>query len=330
VQAVVLTLLFGFLVLGIMGYGTYSGQPPISEKVVDPAGETVFTGEDIREGQKIFLRNGLMEYGSVFGHGGYLGPDYTADYLRRSALAVRDHYGGGGSDRAAARTLEDFKKNRYDPEKRTLEFTEAQAAAFGKVADHYGRYFGGSTTRYGLRPEAITDQTRVKQLTAFFGWSAWAAAAERPGKGYSYTNDWPPEPLVGNEATGNTVVWSVISLMALLGGLGLLFGALGRWSFLGWHGRDQQSLSFRTPGEVALTPAQRVCAPTTLWSWPPYFSSRRSSGPPQSTTGRTWRASSGWIWPGSFLSTSSGPGTCSSPSSGRRPHFSRRASFSRP
>ena len=52
-------------------------------------------------------------------------------------LSARDHYGGRGSDRAAARTLEDFKKNRYDPEKRTLEFTEAQAAAFGKVADHY-------------------------------------------------------------------------------------------------------------------------------------------------------------------------------------------------
>ena len=259
-QAVVLTLLFGFLVLGIMGYGTYSGQPPIPERAVDPAGNTVFTGEDVKEGQKIFLRNGLMEYGSVFGHGGYLGPDYTADYLRRSALAVRGHYGGGGSDRATARTLEDFKSNRYDPETRTLEFTEAQSFAFGVVADHYGRYFGESTTRYGLRPGAITDPKEIERLTAFFGWSAWAAAAERPGKGYSYTNDWPPEPLVGNEATGNTVVWSVISLIALLGGLGLLFGALGRWTFLGWHGRDQQSLSFRTPGEVALTPAQRVCA----------------------------------------------------------------------
>jgi nitric oxide reductase subunit B len=260
VQAVVLTLLFGFLLLGLMGYGTYSGQPPIPERVVDPSGDTVFSGEDIREGQRVFLRNGLMEYGSVFGHGGYLGPDYTADYLRRSALAVRESYGGGDSDRAAARTVEDFKQNRYDPETRTLEFTGAQAAAFGKVSEHYRRYFGETTTRYGLRPGAITDPTEIKQLTAFFGWSAWAAAAERPGKNYSYTNDWPPEPLVGNEATANTVVWSVISLIALLGGLGLLFGAVGRWSFLGWHGRDQQSLSFRSPGDVALTPAQRVCA----------------------------------------------------------------------
>ncbi len=258
VQAVVLTFLFGFLVLGMMGYGTYSGQPPIPERVVDPAGNTVFTGEDIRAGQKVFLRNGLMEYGSVFGHGGYLGPDYTADYLRRAALAVRERY--GGSDRASARTEEEFKENRYDPESRTLRFTGAQAAAFGKVADHYRRYFGETTTKYGLRPGAITDPAEIEQLTAFFSWSAWAAAAERPGKNYSYTNDWPPEPLVGNEVTANTVVWSVISLIALLGGLGLLFGAVGRWSFLGWHGRDQQSLSFRSPGDIALTPAQRVCA----------------------------------------------------------------------
>jgi nitric oxide reductase subunit B len=204
---------------------------------VDPRGSTVFTGEDIKEkeGQKVFLRNGLMEYGSVFGHGGYLGPDYTADYLRRSALSVRQDYGGSDSDQATSRTVEDFKNNRYDPGTRTLTFTDAQAVAFEKVADHYGRYFGESTTRYGLRPGAITDPTEIKQLTAFFGWSAWAAAAERPGKSYSYTNDWPPESLVGNEATGNTVVWSVISLIALLGGLGLLFGAVGRWSFLGWQ-----------------------------------------------------------------------------------------------
>ena len=104
VQAVVLTFLFGFLVLGIMGYGTYSGQPPIPEKVVDPAGRTVFTGEDVREGQKVFLRNGLMQYGSIFGHGAYLGPDFTADYLRRSALYVRESYGGESSDRAAPRS----------------------------------------------------------------------------------------------------------------------------------------------------------------------------------------------------------------------------------
>ena len=57
----------------------------------------------ITAGQGVFLRNGLMQYGSIFGHGAYLGPDFTADYLRRSALSVRESYGGEGSDRAASR-----------------------------------------------------------------------------------------------------------------------------------------------------------------------------------------------------------------------------------
>ena len=57
------------------------------------------------------------------------------------------------------------------------------------------------------------------------------------------------------------IVWSVLSLIALLGGIGLLFGAFGRWGQrLGWHGREQATLSFRPPGDVALTPAQRACA----------------------------------------------------------------------
>ena len=50
------------------------------------------------------------------------------------------------------------------------------------------------------------------------------------------------------------------SLIALLGGIGLLFGAFGRWRVLGWHGREQATLAFRSPGDVALTPGQRATA----------------------------------------------------------------------
>jgi nitric oxide reductase subunit B len=260
VQAVVLVVLFGFFVLGLLAYRAYSGQPPIPDRVVDPRGGVVFTGEDVTTGQGVFLRNGLMQYGSIFGHGAYLGPDFTADYLRRSALSVRESYGGVGSDRAGAQTVEDFKENRYDPEARTLEFTAPQAAAFEELRGHYGRYFGEPTTKYGLRPEAIKDPDEIRQLTAYFAWTAWAASALRPGTDYTYTNNWPPEELVENEPTANVVVWSVLSLIALLGGIGLLFAVFGRWNFLGWRGREQATLSFRTPGDVALTPAQRACA----------------------------------------------------------------------
>jgi nitric oxide reductase subunit B len=90
VQAVALVVLFGFFVMGLLAYRTYAGQPPIPERVVDQNGRTVYTGEDVTTGQQVFLKNGLMEYGSIFGHGAYLGPDFTADYLRRSALSVRE------------------------------------------------------------------------------------------------------------------------------------------------------------------------------------------------------------------------------------------------
>ena len=260
VQAVALVLLFGFFVMGLLAYRTYTGEAPVPAKVVDPDGRVLFTGADISGGQEVFLRNGLMEYGSIFGHGAYLGPDYTADYLRRAALVVQDRNGGSAFGAAKARTIEEFKTNRYDPSTGTLQFTAGQAAAFEVLQKHYADLFGTPTTQYGLRPKAITGRDQIKQLTAFFCWSAWVASALRPGHDYSYTNNWPPESLVGNVPTANTVVWSMLSLAALLGGIGLLFAAFGRWNFLGWHGREQQTLTFRAPGDVALTPGQRACA----------------------------------------------------------------------
>ena len=260
VQAIAIIFLFGFFVLGLLAYRTYTSEPPVPAKVVDPAGQVLFTRADIMRGQETFLRNGLMEYGSIFGHGAYLGPDFTADYLHRAALIVRDEYGGAASDRAGAQTIQDFKTNRYDPATGTLAFTAAQARAFQKLQAHYGKFFTEPSTKYGLRPKAITDPEQIYDLTAFFSWSAWAASALRPNLEYSYTNNWPPESLVDNHLTADTIVWSVLSLIALLGGIGLLLAAFGKWNFLGWHGREQQTISFRPPDDISLTPAQRSCA----------------------------------------------------------------------
>ena len=260
IQAIVLVVLCGFLILGMLAYRTYTDEPPIPSRVVDPSGQVLFTGPDVTAGQEVFLRNGLMEYGSIFGHGAYLGPDFTADYLHRAALIAIDHYGGSSSEAAKQQTIADFKTNRYNSATGLLIYTAAQAEAFHRLDIYYGDFFGTPTTQYGLRPSAITDPEQIRQLTAFFSWSAWAASALRPNRAYSYTNNWPPEPLVANHATADAIVWSVLSLIALLGGIGLLLAAFGRWNFLGWHGREGQRVSFRPPDEVALTPAQRSCA----------------------------------------------------------------------
>ena len=260
-QAVVLVVLCGFFVLGLLAYRTYMAHPPVPARVVDPAGATLFTGKDISRGQQVFLNNGLMEYGSAFGHGAYLGPDFTADYLRRSANIVRSGFGGTASDSAATKTIETFRTNRYDSKTHVLRFTKEQAAAFRELVPYYSSFFSDPKTEHGLRPNAITDENDLRRLTAFFAWTAWAAAADRPGHNYSYTNNWPSEPRVDNKPTANVIVWSLLSLIALLGGIGILFAAFGRWGGrLGWHGREQATLSFRSPGDVALTPAQRSTA----------------------------------------------------------------------
>ena len=260
IQAVILVLLFGFFVLGFLAFRTYTGEPPIPEKVVGPDGRVLFTGANIMAGQGTFLRNGLMEYGSIFGHGAYLGPDYTADYLHRAALMSIEFYKGLGSDRAQATTIADFKTNRYDSSSGTLTFTAAQTGALEELEKYYHTFFAEPTTKNGLRPNAIIDPADTRDLTAFFAWSAWCASTLRPGLQYSYTNNWPPEPLVNNQPTADVVVWSVLSLVTLLGGIGLLLAAFGRWNFLGWHGRERDTISFRRPDQVALTPAQRACA----------------------------------------------------------------------
>ncbi|HEY7307494.1 MAG TPA: cbb3-type cytochrome c oxidase subunit I [Bryobacteraceae bacterium] len=259
IQAVAVVVLFGFFVLGLLAYRTYSDEAPIPARVVDPGRHLLFTNRDILAGQQVFLQNGLMEYGSIFGHGAYLGPDFTADYLRRAATSVvHAHASAGSAEQARVQTAAEFKTNRYDANTNALVFTQAQSAAYTELVDYYAKIFSEPSTRFGLRPKAISDPVEIRQLTAFFSWSAWAAAALRPGHNYSYTNNWPPEPLVNNAVTADMIVWSMLSLAALLGGIGALFFAFGRWNFLGWHGRERNTLTFRAPGNVALTPAQRV------------------------------------------------------------------------
>lgn len=260
IQAAAIVLIIGFFIMGVLTYYTYSDEPPIPTTVKTPSGAVLFTHADIMAGQSIFLGNGLMEYGSIFGHGAYLGPDFTTEYLHRAALSSIGFYGGNSSGAAGTRTIQDFKTNRYDPATGTLTYSEAQVHAFEECRAYYASFFGTPTTRFGLRPSAIRDPEQIRKLTAFFSWTAWAASAARPGHAYSYTNNWPPEPLVGNHVTADAIVWSMLSLAALLGGTGLLLASFGRWNLLGWHGREQQSTSFRAPDQVVLTPAQNACA----------------------------------------------------------------------
>ena len=277
-QAVILTFLFGFTVLGYLAVRVYEDHAPVPAKVVSGQGATLFTSDDILSGQQLFLTYGLMEYGSIYGHGAYLGPDFTADYLHRQALEMQTLYGGGAA--AEARVKSELQANRYDEKTDTLVWTEGQTRAFDILLRHYeDEILNRKRSGAGMGPGAIPVPAEIRRITAFIAWTAWTAAARRPGHDYSYTNNWPPEPLVGNQLTEEAVVWSTLSIVALLGGIGLMLAIFGRYvNLLGWHAEEERRLRFLPPDKVPLTPAQR----STVW----YFFAVAAPVPAASAVGR--------------------------------------------
>ena len=247
-QAVILVMIIGFSLLTLVTVKTYAGAPPIPVQVVDAAGRPLFSGADIQGGQDVFFKYALMEHGTLWGHGAYLGPDYTAEYLHRLAETGRDtlaqaKYGKAFKDLPEGQALEigetlklRLKENRYRPADGTLVFTEAEAASWRLQAAEWSDYFRGATPAPGLPAHFIDDPAELQRLTDYFAWASWATVAKRPGTGYSYTNNWPYEPLVGNVPTAATYLWSGLSLITLLGGLGLVLLIFGKFEYLGWGG----------------------------------------------------------------------------------------------
>ncbi len=239
----------GFAVLIWIAVRTYQIGPPIPEKVVDAGGNTLFTGADVTAGQQVFLKHGLMDNGTLWGHGAYMGPDFSAAYLHQLALdagdilAQRNFHRAGAelapSERAAltGQVRELLSKNRYDARTRTLAFTDAEAASYRKQIGQWRDYFAGSRASRGLPAGTISDPEELRQLTSFFSWAAWAETARVPGKSYSYTNNFPYEPAIGNGPSSDAVLWSALSLIALLAGTAAVLFAFGRFDYLGWSGR---------------------------------------------------------------------------------------------
>ncbi|MBI5445112.1 MAG: cbb3-type cytochrome c oxidase subunit I [Deltaproteobacteria bacterium] len=238
-------------ILGFLSAQAYRDAPPVPERVVDPAGGVLFTGADILAGQQVFLRYGLMENGSIWGHGAYLGPDYSAQYLHwlaedaaeTLAPALTGHALAEASpaERSAidAQLKVLLKANRYSPEAKTLVFTEPEAKSYAGQVRRWAEFFQRPAGNGGLSPRYISDPEELRLLTAFFAWAAWASVATRPGTTHSYTNNFPYDLAVGNTPTAETLLWSMLSIIMLLGGTALVLFAFGRFDFLGWKGETE-------------------------------------------------------------------------------------------
>ena len=235
-------MLISFGILGYYGREIYREAPPIPEKVITPDGEVLLTKTDIKDGQNVWQSTGGQEVGTVWGHGAYQAPDWTADWLHREAMYLLNRWAEISfsskydllDDEKKAMLQQRLKKelrtNTYDKTTGVLHVSVLRAEAYKYVGEHYAGLFMNDATKANLReaysipPNSIKDQQRMDQMNAFLFWATWATVTERPGKDITYTNNWPPEKLVGNEPAGSLLLWTGFSVIILLAGIGLLAG----------------------------------------------------------------------------------------------------------
>ncbi|MCO6455786.1 MAG: nitric-oxide reductase large subunit [Pirellulaceae bacterium] len=230
----VLVMVVSFSVLGWIGTRIYQEAPPIPRQIVTTDG-TVLVGEgQITAGQNVWQALGGMEVGSVWGHGSYVAPDWTADWLHREAVLILDRWAASEfrakydeleSEQQAqlrARLTEIMRENTYDPDTGIVTIDPLRAEAFEANLAHYSQVFSQGNPDYAIPAGAVTDGQRLRNLAAFFFWTSWAASTNRPGDHITYTHNWPHEPLVGNRPTGEAVVWTGVSIILLLAGISAL------------------------------------------------------------------------------------------------------------
>jgi nitric oxide reductase subunit B len=261
-QFSIFTFLIGFTILGVLAVSIARNHPPVPKQVTGASGKTLFTGDQTLQGQHLFQKMGLMQYGTILGHGAYLGPDFTAQYLHAAGNHMIAFYRQEGLNEAEARarTVFELKKNSYDPASGILRYSPGQEYAFAQMQAFYADWLRGLPSTQSLKLPPVSDSSAVNVLSAFFSWAAWTTAVLRPGTDYSYTNNWPPEPIAGNFPTAQAFIWSVFSLIALIGGAGLVFFFFGKYDLLGWRRNDERmpSVYFVNPDQVRLAPVQRA------------------------------------------------------------------------
>ncbi|HET9431915.1 MAG TPA: cbb3-type cytochrome c oxidase subunit I, partial [Chitinophagaceae bacterium] len=207
--------------------------PPIPD-YVNSKGKIQFSKAEILEGQAVFQKYALMEYGSMFGDGANRGPDYTAEALHYTAVFMNEYYqsqivnpDGTDSillrDGIAEQVKKEIKTNTYSKLDNRVILSESQHYAIEKLVLYYSNIFSGSGAAGNFKPAGyINAKQDIKALTAFFYWGAWVCGVERPGETYSYTHNWPYDPTAGNLPGAAIILWSIVGSLGLVLGLGIV------------------------------------------------------------------------------------------------------------
>jgi nitric oxide reductase subunit B len=224
---------------------------------------------------------GGMEQGSIWGHGSYVAPDWSADWLHREALSLRDSIAGTGPNAAfdalpepdqakfGALLKREMRTNGYNAATHEIIVSDQRAAAIRTTADYYSDLFTDRSPAahhqrelYAMPKYAVLTGDEAHALGAFFFWTAWATTAERPGDTISYTSNWPHEPLVGNTPPGSVFLWTFLSIFLLLGAIGALVWYYAR-EFDVWRRDIEPEAGFAVTDVLdgaTITPSMRATA----------------------------------------------------------------------
>jgi nitric oxide reductase subunit B len=128
-----------FAVLGWTGLRIYQSAPPVAQRVVTTDGREVIAAGQIFDGQNVWQSMGGMEVGSVWGHGSYVAPDWTADWLHREAMFILDTWAGGPGAYATqpaeqqaqlqSRLQQLMRENTYDADSGTVTIDPVRGSA---------------------------------------------------------------------------------------------------------------------------------------------------------------------------------------------------------
>ena len=148
-----IVIVASFAVLGWVGTRIYQQAPPLPFRVVTTEGTVLLTTEDITKGQNVWQAMGGMETGSVWGHGSYVAPDWTADWLHRESMFILDSWSQESSGKPfsslsaqeqaplQSRLQTMMKKNTYSSSTGILTLDPIRAKAFEANAAYYAGVF---------------------------------------------------------------------------------------------------------------------------------------------------------------------------------------------
>ncbi|AVJ54925.1 nitric oxide reductase large subunit [Idiomarina sp. OT37-5b] len=268
----ILAITFG--ILGYFGKEVYREAPPIPDQFVTPQGKIIATEDSILDGQTAWQSVGGMQLGSIWGHGAYQAPDWTADWLHRELIAwleIRaqevfnqpyDSLTGAQQNQLQYELKQEYRTNTYDKDSNRVILSDRRVQAIEQTADYYSRLFSDdpelrpTRVSYAMKENTLPSAERRAVMTDFFFWTAWAAATERPDADVTYTNNWPHEQLIDNVPSAENIIWSIVSVILLIAGVG---GLIWGWAFLRNHDEDDPAAPKEDPlTKIKLTPSQKA------------------------------------------------------------------------